>query len=285
MLLNDLVSAQIDEKWNLRRERLYIERGYLKLESLSHSEYADPSPHVFPRVQEAAIEAAKFNLIYEGLIVSRPALLIYHKLKSHFPNAQVQRSYDETNGTSILLISFKDIIREDFKFLEQLINSLGWFFSAYCVNNRDWKRFDLSEVQKAVDTNSGMIRLQIEAKYDIEEQDIPNLLYHATPTVYIGKIQRQGLVPKSKNNMVAYGSRIYAAVDLDNLEYVLIPDLADNSNRKDWTIFSINTSDSIHPKIRWFKDPAYPYGYYTSTNIPPARLRIVKQISIPEELE
>jgi hypothetical protein len=273
---------QIREKWKLRQERWSIEHEYQALEPEKHSidEISIRRHYTTPKLQQLATESREFNVVYEGLIKSQPAKFTVQKLKDHFPQIHFNLAHDEGNNTDVIMTYFDNITPNDFKFLVQLVNNLGWFFSTVSINNQPWTKFDLSNLMITTSQPFDNITLQIEAKFDIEEKDVPNVLYHATPTNNVQKIKEIGIAPKSKSNIAYYGERIYLASDINNLEHILIPHLSEINGIKDWTILSVNTSPTLSSKLRWFKDPNYPRGYYTLTNIPPQSLGVVKQLSL-----
>lgn len=277
---------QTRKLWMLRRERLDIERGYLKLspEHYPTVEEVRSQHHIFPFMLLDNIEQVTFSEVYEGLIVSQPVLVVEQKLKEHFHFLTIETEHDPEGLTAKIFINISVIEEKDWFFLLKLLNLLGWFISTIAVHN-NWEKTNYEKLLGYLN-NQVPIVLQCEAKYDIEDvgsPNIPDIMYHATPSQNLPKIKKIGLVPKTKNNMLAYGDRIYVATQLCNLEHRLIPHLAAESKQRRWTIFAINTSREIRPTIRWFRDPNYSYGYYTKTNIPPTRLTLLKTLTTKAE--
>lgn len=110
----------------------------------------------------------------------------------------------------------------------------------------------------------------IEPRYGTEISDIPATLYHATHKDNLSKIQRSGLVPKTKNKMGNHPERIYAAESLD-----LAKEFSQHFIHgffRDAAFLEIDTQKTNN---KWYSDPNFPGGFYTLTNIPPGALRVV----------
>lgn len=219
----------------------------------------------------------QYNKIYEGLICSQPGEYVVGKLNNQFKNWE----FDYNRQDNKFWITIKQMITSDvFEQLLQLINNYGWFISAYTTNSQQWDSpvYTKQQVIDLLPTN--FIEFQVEAKFDIETNKIPPILYHATQTTKVPNILKIGLTPKSNNTIASYPDRIYLAYDLSNLEHELLPHIAQHTNQKNWTILKIDTTNKNFPNLRLFSDPNYPYGYYTMTNIYPKCISIVKDIKL-----
>lgn len=70
----------------------------------------------------------------------------------------------------------------------------------------------LTSIEKLEHTRSSDIDLliiQFEAKYPLSKFKLADVLLHVAPYRYLKKIQRNGLVPKSKSSEFEYGDRVY----------------------------------------------------------------------------
>lgn len=216
------------------------------------------------------------NLIFEGLIVSHPVEQVVSKLNQHIPHGSFLITKDPDSGLKgILYKTDKALPIDQFKKLAQLLNSLGWFCSAIAVNNGDFRKFSNNALINILNAPYNLLEIDIAAKFDIQTTTPPKLLYHATPSVNIAKIQKIGLVPKSKNLLMATKDRIYFSSSLQNLKDVLIPHLSEINKVDSWSILQLDTTAIDRREIRWFLDTKYPHGYYVIQNIRPEWLQVV----------
>lgn len=237
---------------------------------------------LLPFGQRSLDRIREISKVYEGLVVSQPPWSVSDKIKKHFPDVLVKFSRDpDSNLLTIRLTFGKQILSIDqFNKLYVLINNLGWYGSWYITPIEEQVfKFNIEEIKKLLQTDRAVI-VQIEAKYDVEEMSKPRELYHGTPLINVDKILRQGIVPKSKAIDLSYPDRIYLATKLDNLVDKLIPHIAEEKKITDWAIFKIKDLNNISPRLRLFRDPLYPYGYYALANIPPKNIELIKKFSV-----
>jgi hypothetical protein len=129
-----------------------------------------------------------------------------------------------------------------------------------------WVKFNIDELYK-----STLVALQIEAKYDLEQNihDI-NELYHVSATRRVKKILSIGLAPKSGEKISTHPSRIYLALSIKDANEIATlfrkkyPDIKLSLFRIDFKGVRKNS-----PSIRIFNDPNFKGGFYTLSNIPP----------------
>jgi hypothetical protein len=113
-------------------------------------------------------------------------------------------------------------------------------------------------------------------------------LYHATPTVLLGKILKKGLAPQEKNAIFFYPSRVYCMKgnDLDETQISELKnvqkarlkkvDLSKNDNNE-YTILRIDIS-KLPENIQFYVDPMASQAIYTYNNIPPQALTILGKL-------
>lgn len=136
--------------------------------------------------------------------------------------------------------------------------------------------------------------LQFEPKYDKslsdEIRNTEKYLLHLTPEVYISKIKKNGLVPRSKNQYSAYPERVYL------LRGSIPPSEISDMYRMLSTVYNIRRKNPIlvygvvyigiarlPENLKLFTDPNYPiYGLYTTDNIPPDTIIKIDTINIQE---
>lgn len=114
-----------------------------------------------------------------------------------------------------------------------------------------------------------------------EIRDKYKILYHATLTIYVNKILKNGLVPKSKNTLFFYPSRVYCmrGNDLSDEQVKLLKNVQVQRGAKthhdnnEYTILSISVS-KIPQNVKFYADPMAPHAIFTHDNIPPQAISI-----------
>ena len=163
---------------------------------------------------------------------------------------------------------FDDFIRD--------ANNLGWFPSFIKCNSFSGKYSKKSAHYYIEDGDP--IELNFEAKYDIVVEKHPEILYHIAPTKNSDKIEKIGLVPKSRSKTSYHPERVYLASSKD-AALVLVNQFVHRTGIRDWTLFSIDTSKIPGDYLKLYKDPNYKEkGFYTLNNIPPVVIKRVEDI-------
>ncbi len=252
----------------------------MKMSDLTWKDRMDPYG---PKMMQYVVEQ---NKIYEGLIWSQPCGYVIGKLKEHYKN--IRCSYDAKLGNKFILIfNTVNMTIQQLNDIFKLTNNYGWFSSQAYFNQieQKWTPEIMRDILNMISNNqSNIIELQFESKYDIELESkiIPSILFHATPTKFVNKILKQGLVPTSKNPLFMFPDRIYLSFNYTDLTQVLLPDMAKKSKIPDWTIFEVK-ADSLKnqnvPLTKWFKDPNYNGGIYVLKNISPSMITIKHQLT------
>lgn len=248
--------------------------------------------HSKPYTDESLAALKAVNYMYEGLIVSQPGNYLVGKLKDNFQNISIRYTKEPDNTIIKFTVIIKSPSDEMLKQLLKLTNNYGWFFSQYWINNQNepgtkFNQSAITDIDTLMSNNQlSLIILQCEAKFDvqIDSKFLPPVLFHAAPTKYINRIQKIGLILTSKNSLFSFPDRIYLAYDINDLEKVLVPYMANKYEIANWTIFKVDSARAKNetvPQRRWFKDPNYSGGFYTMTNIRPSYLTIIKQIEVP----
>ena len=118
---------------------------------------------------------------------------------------------------------------------------------------------------------------EIKEKYDC--------LYHATPTIYVDKILKQGLIPKSKSNLYFYPDRVFCMngnrlndEQITVLKYVqLARGCGKHFDNNEFTILKIDTK-RLPDDIKFYVDPMSPNAVFTYDNIPPQAITISSKL-------
>jgi len=225
--------------------------------------------------------------VNEGLIKTHdPAqmLLSFSRLR-RMRDINSVINYD-ANGR--LFIKCKDINKDDAEFILSLIGNFGYFVAEMTINDIDIK-FDENNFIEICFYNKEKIDVifHIEAKYDINIENIQKYYYHATPINNIEKILKNGLSPKSKNKLSAHPPRIFLANNLNNAIAFARFAKSGMSKPVDITILEIDTT-KIKPLISYngtempfkiYNDPNYTKkGFYTLNNIPREAIEDLKKI-------
>ena len=201
----------------------------------------------------------------EGLIKTTNKGKTINILKTKFPNLEIE------NGTNSFGIKYT-LGKNEFKNIISYINNLGWFPS-FLITPIYKGKYN----EKNVDYNNSIIAF--EAKYDIIVEKNPPFVYHISPLQNWEKIQKIGLVPKSRSKSSYHPERVYlaktpkAAEDLGQSFY-------QRTGIKDWVILEIDTDMVPGGYLKLYYDPNYKHGYYTLNNIPPQAIEKIQDIKI-----
>ena len=110
-------------------------------------------------------------------------------------------------------------------------------------------------------------------------------LFHATPTIYVQKILNNGLVPRHRNTLYFYPSRVYCMLG-NNLSAEQIHTLknirAERGAKRlhdnnQYTILRINVGE-IPENVRFFVDPLGDTSILTHDNIPPNAISVYDEL-------
>lgn len=167
---------------------------------------------------------------------------------------------------------FQDLLRD--------ANNLGWFPSY--IESRNYSgKYKTDQAKYLIDNNENLY-IVFEAKFDIEFDNYPSILYHVAPKKYTDKILKIGLVPKSKEKASSHPDRIYLANSEEDATYLLYPFYKKTGN-KEWTLFSVDTEMIPGDYFKLYDDPNYKRkGFYTLNNIPPQAIKRIKDINIDD---
>jgi len=237
------------------------------------------------------------QFLNEGLIASQP----YDKVISNYGKV-FDRSFInlQSNSKNQLRMSV------DFKFVKNIddliqkidsyfVNKMGWFVSNIILKDNDYLYIEeisnncLEELRKKY-KNCRYALIYFESKFG-EEVEVPKKLYHLTFEDFEDSILKSGLKPKGISKLFYHSDRIYLCDSIYYCEQLIgsenfygfykekiekNPKIKMNLNP---LILEIDTEGL---NMNLYKDPEFGRGgYYTTTNIPPSRIKVVKRLSSP----
>jgi hypothetical protein len=237
------------------------------------------------------------NSITEGIIKTYPgdkvlsdvlkSLKILHlEVNGDFVNSKIKLSINKFNF--IPLNQIGNIFDHIDTFV---VNRGGWFPSTMTISkltsvskSSKYNFDDIIRIHDEIDS----VEIEYESKFDTEEINIPDRLYHLTIKEYEKKINRFGLIPRSKSKLTSHLDRIYVCLNYQDC-IDLIPQMMfyytgekdDNIYKfgkklfkKDLTpiIYEIDNSSNFIDKL--YLDINYDKkGYYILNNIQPSNLK------------
>lgn len=152
-------------------------------------------------IYDEILKRIKFNnlTITEGLIFTYPINKSINILKRRFPELIVEL---EEEGDIYIENQPPQSIE---KYLP-IITNLGYFISKYTIDGNNW----LIDFDK----NTTPVAFYLEPKYDYKVE-VPEVLYHVSPSRYSKKISKIGFIPKTGNKQSNHPERIYLTNSLD----------------------------------------------------------------------
>lgn len=230
----------------------------------------------------------------EGLIKTTPPGQTIDILKKQFP----EWNFDYKKGDQDFVIEIlkiqNGIQSKYFEKLLPLLNNLGWFIAYVEIYGTDTdaspgkdavsiKILDKYNEQVVKDAFQNKkihsIYLECEAKFDQKVNKIPNFLYHIAPLKNWEKIQKIGLVPKSRSKKAYHPERVYLGKD-EKHTADLAPKFYQFNGTKEWVLLKIDTNAVPGDYLKLYHDSAFIHGYYTLNNIPPQAIEKIKNIEL-----
>ena len=216
-------------------------------------------------LKEKKLTEFNYDLLNEGLIMSVNYDVFINKMNIIIKKHDLKGYCDLYVGKDRIIIQIDDEnIQKKKLFYDEFNNLLsqsGYYISNYKINNKVYiGDMDILKFIK----NSNLI-IYLNKKFDSEEGNIPEFLYHVTENKYLEKIEKRGLINKSKNFIEKHPERIYLFGKIEDCyDYIEFKDLIDFSILK----IDIKTIKNI----KLFIDPKFwptIKAYYIYDNIPP----------------
>jgi len=172
------------------------------------------------------------------------------------------RNFDGTIVSLAVIILQKGTSQSTIGEIKHYMQTLGYF---ECVPQNFVKGKIILIFEPHFSTN---ISNEIRNKYKI--------LYHATPTIYVDKILKSGLIPRNKNTLFFYPSRVYCmrGNNLSDEQISILKNIqaqrgaTTHHDNNEYTILSIDVS-KLPTTIKFYADPMAPHAIFTHDNIPP----------------
>lgn len=225
-----------------------------------------------------------FNYIKEGLIKTYPIKTTVKLLKREFRGLTFNIDFEMDTNTIFIKLLSKDINLHRLISIYRSINLCGYFVSNYDFYNasddvigylvhENGLSSKFTESLSDMINNSHFVQITIESKYN-KDVKIPELLYHVTSKDNQPKIEKVGLVPKSKNKRANHNDRIYLGFDkiiTKNLSYQF-------QEKGSYILLKIETSGL---NIKIYDDPDFTEsGVYTYDNIPSSNIKIIEEFIV-----
>jgi hypothetical protein len=182
--------------------------------------------------------------------------------------------------------------------LLRTVNALGWYFAGatdIATHDHPFGAFDINQVNQLIvyrNPNEPIEEIRTHIAFLIEPrfgtkagyQKFQKAFYHVTDPRLESKIAKVGLVPKSKSKMSYHPERVYLVRTLDDA--IMMADFFynyeqgdedfDPEQHKGYSIYSVKLPRSAP----LYEDPNLTDidGFYTTINIPPNLLRLVKRL-------
>ena len=224
------------------------------------------------------------ELVKEGLIVSWDYKIFVKKLTDLFTKYNKNLRIDQDHRGVMLVIAKGTFNKKLYEELLSLLKVSGYIISYF------YYQYDKGPITRAPNENDifnftqDYIYINIIKKFDIENYGgVPEYLYHVTRSIYLSKIEKNGLIPKSQAKIEKHPERIYVTDSLDGAENFkgLLEDMYDVD---DFVILEINTK--LLKNIKLHYDPTYfesqfdyensPFkAFYTYDNIPPNAIELL----------
>lgn len=227
------------------------------------------------------------SLIKEGLIRTHNIIENEQTLRLHLDSMDFEYELNVINKF-IYEISFFNINKIQQEIINGIlpINNLFGYYPSYMwlelpngmKNNHKFNINDISNKYKN-------IKIRFESKYEdgayMNDVDVPPIMYHLTKQKYNEKIEKNGLYPKSYNRKTKHPERIYMFLNLiqtDILLSILLSILKQTDAKngilnEKYMLLEIKLTENniIHT------DPNYLNGFYTTDNIHPKNIKILKR--------
>ena len=215
------------------------------------------------------------NVIQEGLIKTYDIQKVKKYITYKFDLSQEQfvihtRTLQGVNIELCMVILDKTVDKTFVGQLKHDMNACGYFLCTTPKYDRDYLLLVFEPHFTTDITNTVM------SNYEY--------LYHATPTLYVNKILKQGLIPKGKNSLFFYPDRIYCIAsnnitqnEVNAMKNVQAQRASTNPyDNNEYTILKIDVGQ-LPKNIKFFVDPMSldVNAVLTHDNIPPQAITIL----------
>lgn len=195
--------------------------------------------------------------LYEGLIRSYPIETIIKQLDRLGVYAR-----HEVGPNNVNLIIVKDVRDGIINDVLKIMNVGG-----YIKRNKNGSEYSFAP------------KYPHDATEDAYSDDM--CLYHLTNDIYIDKILKNGLVPKSKNKIEYHPERVYLTKKR-KMSFRFISQMFSKMKHNEFIkkLYIVKVDLSKCEDKRFFWDPSAPNGMFTYENIPPQCITIEEEINV-----
>lgn len=249
--------------------------------------------HVNEKIPSRVIfgEMLNRNIITEGLITTyspNDTINVLNNCKIKFYNIRARRlpkSVDNKTIYNIVLYfdnGMKNIGSGYYYDIIHMLDACGWFPSI--IYTEEEKINDIDNSYELLKNYNKSFDIIFEAKFDVkvDDNDLPDKLYHVTTLNNLSKINKNGLTPKNKIKVSYHPERVYFFDKsvIDNFEKIaqFFYDLDDNN--KTFVLLEIDTNQ-LRSKIDFYYDGNTDLrAFYSLEPISPLLIKKIKEITL-----
>jgi putative nucleotidyltransferase with HDIG domain len=181
----------------------------------------------------------------------------------------------------IIKVFFNKENKENVEDVTKKLKAYGWF-----PNDKEYTKI----VDDLLNDKIEKFEFSFEPHYprQLTANEASRFWYHVTPTnVWLNKIKKIGLCPKSQSQRAIHPERIYL---FDEDIYTTTDDFiflglnknkGKNNKKEEYSVLKITPKDLIS-KIKFYKDP-YSEGYFTYDNIPPEYIKEIRREKLGDD--
>lgn len=216
------------------------------------------------------------NELNESLIMSYPSEKVRKNIlrKFNLDDYQVEINRNETEEGDVDLISVILPKNTENKLIGSIKNEMK--YCGYHLSQKDMSPYCSGSVY-------GVLVFEPDYSTDVSQKirEKCKYLYHCTDTVYIDKILKKGLIPKSNNSIYMFPDRVYcmkgdnlSMTQIDSLYNIqqahnsTMPQLQNPKETLDYCLLTIDVN-KLPQDIKIYNDPFAKGAIFTNDNIPP----------------
>jgi hypothetical protein len=214
----------------------------------------------------------------------------YHSAYKQGPiNKKNRTTQDKNRLVAIKIVAEGKLNKSGYKsflYVQSCLNRCGYFLGGLIINGEIViKKINRNIWSELSDKYSGTFLFRFEPKYDVNVHvdNVPNLCYHITPKKNIGKILKNGLVPKSGGKISSHPERVYLFMWKPEDWKKIARMFSTVTNCKEFVLVEVNAY-SLRDKIKFYFDQntfrGYPDAIYTFEPIPAKLLKIIDEYTI-----
>jgi hypothetical protein len=164
------------------------------------------------------------------------------------------------------------------------MDSAGWFPQNVRAPLGKKERYTQG-IKKALDKK--WVEINYESKIGDEVSSKSGKAYHVTPDIYIQRIKKEGLTPRSESKMSDHPERIYLFLNPDDTFKKMARSLWHSSQdkRKIKKYYVLEIDMTQLPNHAFYTDPESVFafiGIYTLQGIPPSAIKVIETIPVEQ---